>query len=219
MVRNKEKYDQAIHLRKRGFTLSEIAKYCDISKSTASKWLQNKCFSQQVTEANKLRVGAENAKRLKLMAKARTAERKHRYADAMQAAKTEFVNYQSNPAFVAGLMVYVTAGDINDSQVIRFSHSNPALHKTVIGFCEQFLGVSRESNKLWLQLYQGASEEKAMKHWSRITKVPYSRFYKNQYVSTTQKTPLHFGVGNTIIASTYHKHKLLTWVKLAQKQW
>ena len=45
MVRNQEKYDQAVSLRKRGFTLEEIAKYCDISKSTASTWLKNKAFS------------------------------------------------------------------------------------------------------------------------------------------------------------------------------
>ena len=41
MVRNQEKLAQVVSLRKRGFTLDEIAKYCDISKSTASEWLKN----------------------------------------------------------------------------------------------------------------------------------------------------------------------------------
>ena len=58
MVRNKEKYEQAV-LRKRGFTLAEIAKYCDIAKSTASKWLKEEAFSQAVTTQNAKRAGAK----------------------------------------------------------------------------------------------------------------------------------------------------------------
>lgn len=219
MVRNFEKIQEAENLRRRGFTLEEIAKYCDISKSTASKWLKNKPFSDAVTIQNKRRVGAENAERLRLIAKARASERKNRYKDAENAARTEFRNYQSNPAFIAGLMVYVSAGDKKDLRTIRLSHVDVKLHRMFIRFSEQFLGVSRESIHLWLQLYAGISEESAMKYWSKQTKVPYSQFYKNQYVHTQAKDPLHFGVGNTIIASTYHKQKLLAWVQLAQKTW
>ena len=49
MVRNKEKYEQVLSLRKRGFTLEELAKYCNIAKSTASKWLKEEAFSAEVT--------------------------------------------------------------------------------------------------------------------------------------------------------------------------
>jgi DNA-binding transcriptional MerR regulator len=219
MVRNREKYEQAIQLRQRGFTLAEVAKYCDISKSTASKWLKNKAFSDSVTKANQRRVGAENAKRLKLMSKARTTERNKRSVEIEKSAKTEFRNYQSSLDFCAGLMVYVVAGDRNDEYVIRLSHTDPQVHRSFIAFCERFLGVSRGSIRIWLHLYQNASEQKAMQHWSKVTRLPYSCFYKNHYTQTKQKLPLHFGVGNTIIASTYHKQKLLTWVKLAQKTW
>jgi orotate phosphoribosyltransferase-like protein len=52
MVRNKDKYEQAVSLRKRGFTLAEIAKYCDISKSTASVWLKDEAFSEVVKAQN-----------------------------------------------------------------------------------------------------------------------------------------------------------------------
>lgn len=102
MVRNKEKYDQAVRLRKRGFTLEEIAKYCDISKSTASKWLKNKAFSAQVTKQNVKRAGAENAKRLKLINKARGTERVARYREAVRSAETEFKHYKTIPFSLLG---------------------------------------------------------------------------------------------------------------------
>jgi transcriptional regulator with XRE-family HTH domain len=219
MVRNQEKFDQAVSLRKRGFTLEEVAKYCDISKSTASKWLKNQAFSDRVTKQNKKRAGAENAKRLKLISKARGGERKQRYADAAASAKVEFSNYRKDPLFMAGLSAYLAAGDLKDDRVIRLSHKSPELHRLFVHFSVQFLGISRSKIHLWLLLYEGVSEEKAMKKWSKISSVPLSQFYKNQFVNQTSKETLHYGVGNTIIGSTYHKQKLKTWIRLAEKAW
>ncbi|MFT7645146.1 MAG: transcriptional regulator with XRE-family HTH domain [Candidatus Paceibacteria bacterium] len=219
MVRNEEKYEQAVGLRKRGFTLEEIAKVCEISKSTASIWLKNKAFSALVTKQNVKRAGAENAKRLQLVAKARGGERKRRYADAATSAKVEFAHYQTNPLFLAGLTAYVAAGDLKDDRVIRFSNVSPELHRLFVRFCIEFLGIEKQNIHLWLHLYEGASEERVMKIWSKVTTIPYSQFYKNQFVNKGSRKPLHSGVGNTIIGSTYHKQKLKAWVQLVKKSW
>lgn len=219
MVRDKDKYEQVVGLRKRGFTLEEIAKYCEISKSTASIWLKNKDFSSQVTRQNVKRAGAENAKRLQLIAKARGGERKRRYADAAASAKVEFAHYQNKPLFMAGLTAYVAAGDLKNDRTIRFSNTSPELHRLFIRFCTEFLGIEKQNIHLWLQLYEGSSEERAMKTWSKITSIPYSQFYKNQFVNKASRKPLHSGVGNTIIGSTYHKQKLKAWVLLVKKSW
>lgn len=219
MVRNEEKYEQAVQLRKRGFTFDEIAKYCGVSKGTVSNWLKNKAFSENVTKANKRRVGQENAKRLRLIAKARGAERAKRYKDAADSAKVEFAHYEANPLFMAALTLYIASGDSAEEHSIRLSHTSPELHRLFSQFSQDFLGVPREKIHLCLALYRGVSEEKAMKYWSKITTVPYHRFYKSQLLNTSSKSPLHFGVGNTIIASTYHKQKLKVWVQLAKKKW
>ncbi len=219
MVRNKEKYEQAVGLRKRGFTLEEIAKYCDISKSTASEWLKNKAFSALITKQNVKRAGVENAKRLRLIAKTRGTERKRRYSDAVSSAKVEFANYQKDPLFMAGVAAYTAAGDLKDERTIRFSHSSPELHRLFIKFAINFLGVEKGQLHLLLHLYKGASEEKSMKKWSKSTTIPYSQFYKNQFVNKYSSKPLHSGVGNTIIGSTYHKQKLKAWAQLARKSW
>jgi len=219
MVRNTQKYEQVISLRKRGFTMQEIARYCDISKSTASKWLKNEVFSAAVTSTNSKRAGVENAKRLRLMAKSRGTERKARFKDAQTNALVEFKNYQSNPAFRSGLMAYIAAGDGSNDNKVRLSSASLFLHRTFISFAQDFLGVEKQRVHIWLLLYQGVNEETAMKQWSKNVKLPLGQFYKNQYVQNTPKQPLHFGVGNTIIGSTYHKQKLLTWVQQAEKQW
>lgn len=219
MVRNEEKYEQALQFRKRGFTLEEIAKICDVSKGTVSKWLKNNAISEGVTKQNKKRAGQENAKRLRLMSKARGQERASRYREAIRSAETEYRHYKSSPLFVAGLMLYVAQGDMKSDRQIRLSGTKEKSHRIFIKFALEYLGVSKEDVHFWILLYKGQSEESCMKRWKAVTSLPYSQFYKNQYIHTIKtKQTLHNGVGNTIIASTVLKHKLNRWIELSLKE-
>jgi len=219
MVRNEDKYNQVLSLRQRGFTLEEIARYCDISKSTASLWLKDKAFSVQVTKQNLKRAGTENAKRLKLINKARTTERSTRYSEAVRSAETEYKHYKKDPLFIAGLMLYVGEGDLKAERVIRFSTSNIEAHKVFIRFVKEYMGLERTRIHFRLLLYPDLKEEVCMKKWHKSTGIPYSQFYKNQVIqSNSTKRTLHHGVGNTIIGSTVLKCKLNRWVELATKE-
>ena len=219
MVRNQEKYDQAVSLRKRGFTLEEVAKYCDISKSTASKWLKDKAFSAQVTKQNVKRAGIENAKRLKLISKARGVEREARYKEAVHSAETEYKHYKNDPLFIAGLMLYVGEGDNKNRRLIRLTNARMDLHQIFIHFIKEYLGIEKSKIRFWILLYPDLNEEKCMKKWSRATGIPYSQFYKNQVINgKSTKRTLHYGVGNIIIGSTVLKHKLSRWIELSTKE-
>jgi transcriptional regulator with XRE-family HTH domain len=219
MVRNNEKLEQAIQFRKRGFTLEEIAKICEVSKSTISKWLKNNANSAEITKQNKRRAGQENAKRLKLMSKTRTTERKVRYMEIDRSAETEFKHYKKNALFIAGVMVYTSLGDTTDKSVIRLTTARLEAQKTFISFAVEYLGVPKNKIKLWLLLYPSHNEEACMRKWHKITGVPYAQFHKNQVIkgNSTHKT-LHHGVGNTIIGSTVLKRKLVRWIELMQKE-
>ena len=218
MVRSQEKYDQAVGLRKRGFTLEEIAKYCGIAKSTASKWLQNKDFSTQVTKQNVCRAGQENAKRLRLVNKARGGERATRYREAARSAEIEYRHYKKDSLFTAGLMLYLADGDSKNKRTTRLSCVRLESHKIFIRFAVEYLGVEKNRIHFWILLYRGQSEEKCMRKWKQITTLPYSQFYKNQVIqSKVKKQTLHYGVGNTLINSIAMKHKLTRWVELLTK--
>lgn len=218
MVRNEEKYSQAVQFRKRGFTLEEIGKICEVSKSTVSKWLKNKAFSTDVTKINQQRARQENGKRLKLVQKSRTLERTKRYQEAERSAVTEYKHYKNNSLFIAGLILYQCNGDLADARTIRFSSVQNPPHKIFISFCREFLGVQIKDTRFQLVLSSNHSEEACMRKWKRITGLPYSQFHKTQYLQTKpKKKPLHSGVGSTIIGNTVLKRKLLVWLKLVQK--
>ncbi len=214
----KEAYEQAVAFRKRGFTYTEIAKICDVSRGTISNWLAKEDFSKQVAKNNKERAYKDNVGRIKLVNKARNVERNTQYKEILRLAETEYKHYQSNPLFVAGLMLYANVGDKKHSNLIRITNNEPALHNIFIKFAIDYLGVEKPNLHFWLLLYPEHDEVKCMKHWSRKINVTVGQFYKNQVVtSRSNKQPLHFGVGNTIIGSTLLKKKLLFWVELFLK--
>ena len=218
MVRDRENYDQALRLRERGFTLQEIARVCGVSKSTVSKWLKNNVISADITKKNKKRAGQENAKRLQLMQKARGTERVARYSESLKNAVTEFKHYKTSTLFMSGLMLYSAHGDRQDESKVRFSTTDIQAHKIFIKFTKEYLGVDADDIRLWLQLYQDQAESVCMKKWQRATALPYQQFYRTQFVQTSSKNTLHYGVGNTIISRTVLQRKLLKWVDLAQKE-
>jgi transcriptional regulator with XRE-family HTH domain len=218
-VYKQEAYEQAFAFRRRGFTYKEIAKICNVSVSTLSNWLKAEPFSQQITTANTKRATLENTKRLALINKARTTERKSQYAAIAKLAETEYKHYRTSPLFIAGLMLYVSAGDLDTSRLIRLSTNRPELHRIFIKFATTYLGVEKNTIRFWLLLYPDLDEVACMKHWCKKTGLSVSQFYKNQVIQgRSQKRTLHFGVGNTIIGSTLLKRKLAKWMELASKE-
>ncbi len=214
-----EAYEQAISFRKRGFTYTEIAKICNVSRGTVSNWLAKETFSVAVAQNNKKQAAKDNQARIKLVNKARNAERALKYSEILKHAQTEYKHYRSSPLFIAGLMLYVAAGDMSDPRVIRLSTSKTELQQVFVRFAIEFLGVEKKSVHLWLSLYPTHDEIKCMKYWSRKTGISVSQFSKNQVIpGKVNKQALQFGVLNTIIGSVLLKKKLLCFIALATKE-
>ncbi len=236
MIRDEEKYKQAVEFRKRGFTYSEIAKIVGISKSTASAWLSKKAFSKRVAKDNAKRAARENIKRMELLNKARKNERRARYHEALHTAETEFKHYKHSPLFIAGLSLYMADGDQKDPSRIRVSSTNPNLHRIFIHFLHDFMGMEPDEVTFITTLYSGMDEAKEMKWWSRNIKIKLGvyHFGKTQFLktnntaqsspSTTTKTknhptpPQNHGSGTTFTDNTFQKKKLLHWLHLLQHE-
>jgi predicted transcriptional regulator len=219
MVRDEEKYQLATHYRKRGFSYSEIAKLCGVSKGTVSNWFAKKAFSKKVKKDNIEKAARENVKRIGLVNKARQSEREKRYQEVERAAKTEFRHYKTNPKFMAALMLYLAQGDTTNPRLIRLSDSRPEVHVIFNKFAKSFLGVSYDQIRFWLLLYPTHKEAVCVRLWSQKLKLTREQFYKNQVVSgESKRETLQSGVGNTIIGSTVLKRKLNIWLELATKE-
>lgn len=217
MIRKEEAYAQAVEFRKRGFTYSEIAKICGVSKGTVSNWLSKKRFSKAIAKENAQKAARDNRKRIALVNKARSAERKKRYKEAVHSAETEFKHYKHSPLFIAGLMLYQASGDLVDPSRIRLSSTDVEQHRVFVKFLHDFLGVEKENVQFWLLLHAKQPEERVCKWWARRIPLSVSRFGKTQFTKQ-QVEGLHYGTGNTIIGNTVLKQKLQKWITLALKE-
>lgn len=213
MIRNEETYAQVLEFRRRGFTYTEIAKICGVSKSTVSNYLAKKKFSKQVAKDNAQRAAKENVKRIGLVNKARVAERKARYQEAEQTAMTEFKHYRHNLLFITALAFYRASGDLEDSSRIRLSSNDIEQHRVFVKFLHEFLGVEKEQIQFWLLLHAKQPEERIVKYWARRIPLSMSCFGKTQHTKQTVEG-LHYGTGNTIIGNTVLKKKILKWIEL-----
>lgn len=212
-------YIEAVELRRRGFTYTEIAKICNVSRGTVSNWLKNEAFSKKIAAENIKKAVKENTRRLGLINKARLSERKHRFEEVIRIAEIEFKNYKHSPLFISGLMLYLSEGDLKNSRQIRISSSRTELHRIFIDFAINYLAVEKSSVHFWLLLHPDHDVASCMRLWSRKTTLSPAQFYKNQVIQGyTQVKPLHFGVGNTIIGNTLLKKKLNHWIFLLNKE-
>lgn len=219
MIRNEEKYKQAIEFRKRGFTYSEIAKICGVSVSTVSNWVAKRKFSKAVAKDNSVKAARANKKRMTLLNNTRKTERILQYAQAVQSAETEFKHYKNNPLFISGLMLYLADGDRTDLSRMRISSTDAPVHRIFISFLQEFLGVPLADITFVLTLYSGMDKKKEMKWWSRTISVSVSNFGKTQFIQRKGRdTILHHGSGNTIIGSTVLKRKLNRWIELLTEE-
>ena len=216
MVRDYTTYQQALALRARGFTMTEIARVCAVSKSTISKWLKNNDISATVTKQNKQRAGQANAKRLQIIRKARAAERALRYQEAGRSAALEYGHFKSAPLFVAGLMLYSAHGDHTQTRSVRVTTVDQAAHRIFQQFAVTYLGVAPRAIRMQLCLYPAHDASECLAAWRTATGLPTEQFYKTQTLTSNQTAPLHFGVGNTIINGTILQQKLAGWLEQAR---
>ncbi len=218
MVRDEEKLVLATQFRKRGFTYSEIAKICGVSKSTVSNWLSKKAFSKKIKKENVAKAARDNVKRIGLLNKARQAERKARYSEAKRTAETEFKHYKKDPLFIAGVTLYLASGDRTEDCRLRLTSNDPAQHKLFIRFLSEYIGVEKKRLQFWLLLPTGQKEVTSAKWWSRQISLSVSQFGKTQFLPASKKSLLHNGTGNTIIGSRVLKLKLQRWIELFLKE-
>lgn len=217
MVHNPEKLEMATYYRKRGFSYSEIANLCGVSKSTVSNWLAKKKFSKSVKADNIRKAARENSDRIRLVTKARQAERTKRYVEAIRSAETEFRNYKNDPAFLSGVLLYKAVGDLSHPSRIRFSTNNAQLHTIFIRFACNYLGVDKKTIKCWLLLHVNQSITVEERWWAKQLKLSPAQFGKSQRIESRTEL-LHNVTGNTIIGNTVLKRKLIRWTELATKQ-
>lgn len=201
-------------LRKEGKSYGYIQKELGVSRSTLCDWFKNEDWSRHIKNKNSNEIIRISTDRLNKMNVARSSMLENKYKDVIIEAEEEYLLYKNNPLFVAGLMLYDGEGDHLSKSAIRFTNIDFGLHKVFINFSKEFLKRDLSLIKFSVLLYPDLNIDECVDKWCKELGILKQNVYKPQVIMGKNKTrKLHFGVGTSIILSSFLKHKLLFWIK------
>ncbi|MDP2864360.1 MAG: hypothetical protein Q8N73_01715 [bacterium] len=204
---------KAISLRKLGKSYSEIHKKVRVSKSTLSLWLRGiRLTPEQIGELKGRQKtgyrGGEGNRRKRI----------ERTRQVISGAKKEAKYLFKNPLFLPGLMLYWAEGDkSDDKERVKFSNSDPAMIKFMMGWFRKICKVPEEKFRVALNIHTLHCRKDVENYWSKITQVPLNQFQKTYIKPTSLKhrrNKLYNGTCNIVVCNKDLFRKIKGW-KLA----
>lgn len=208
---------QAIKLRKKGFSYSEIQKTVHVSKDTLSRWCRDVILTpSQMEELRSKRLRGAARGRI-IGAKKQQHDRIKRTKELIKKGKKEVGLMNKRDRFIAGIALYLGDGYKSDKGV-GFSNSSSQVIAFMMRWFREFSQVPEEKFRGQIWIHEDLDELKARKYWSKITKIPISQFQKsyiakNKRESKKIRKKLHeYGVFAVRISSAETQRKILGWI-------
>ena len=171
--------EDALALRKNGFSYTYISSKTGLSKSTLSGWLTE--ISYTPNKETVLAFGKARA-----AASARRAElRQESIQEIRKTTIKDIGNVGQRDLFLFGLGLYLGEGCKTNSQ-IRMINSDPRIIQATIAWF-RMLGVKESQFRLRLHLYPDSEVRQSLQFWSRTTSIQLSQFQKHQIDSRIDK--------------------------------
>ncbi|MDQ3544230.1 MAG: helix-turn-helix domain-containing protein [Actinomycetota bacterium] len=165
---NLSEQQRARELRAESWTLLDIARELDVSKSSVSLWVRDGDFVPHPRRHNYWT--KDNPHPLQV-AKLEEIER-------CNAEGVEWIGTVSEREFLtAGVMLYSGEGSKTDGAV-KFANTNPALVVFFVRWLRTFFDVVESRLRVHLYLHQGLDLDSAIRYWSARTVIPSAQFTK-----------------------------------------
>ena len=192
----KEK-EEAIQMRLKGMSYSQIKSKIKVSKSTLSIWLEKYPLSEkrirELRDWNPRRI--ENCRNTKLR------KRQAMLEGVYQNVIKEVGKLSPRDLFIAGLFLYWGEGTKASRNLVAFTNTDPAMLKFFIKWLN-LIGIKRDLLKVKLHLYIDMDIEEKTRFWSKELGIPNSRFV-SPYIKDSKFTSLTykggFGQGTCIV--------------------
>ena len=199
MAKIKEK-EIAQKLRRKGWSIGDIAEKLSVSKSTVSHWCRDIALSVHAIERISTKSKTKStAALLKFSEKMRRARLEDTVQSSLKGKKMIGV-LSKRDIFCIGLGLYWGEGYKRGSQEFGFTNSDPLMIKFYIQWLESVFAVAHKD--LILRVSINASHahriSEVQKYWSHETNIPESQFTKISLIKTQSKKrytneKAHFG--------------------------
>lgn len=171
---------EAIKLRKKGFSYSEILETVHVSQSSLSLWLHAiKLNKKQILRINKKgdlarKTGSVALKKYRIL----------KTRKIIKYAISEVGNIDKKDLMFIGTALYWAEGnkqkEHNPSANVIFSNSDPRMIRIYLKWLRECLKISEDQLVIEIYIHRTykRSIENLKHHWAAITNIPFSRFEK-----------------------------------------
>lgn len=210
---------RAYELRREGKSYKEIRKLLNIPLGTIAGWLKNEEWSKKIRDELGAKTSLAFPAKLAAIQKSNKARWAKKYKEYRQAAELEFVQYQNDPLFIAGLMLFWGEGNKSPKDsTVRLANSDPVMIRIFYNFLLKIGGIDPDKIKIHLLLYPDLVDDMQKSFWSKAVSIPLSQFVKSTYIKGKHPTRrLSYGVCMIYSCNRELKDKILVWLNLYQK--
>ncbi len=173
--------EQAIDLRKKGWSYNIISERLGVAKSTLSHWLRNVHFTPNKTVRKRMNEAWEKS------AKTRHDLKKKSIQDAKNKALRTIDNVSKRDLMMLGLGLYIGEG-MKLYETTRVSNSDPLVIKCLMRWFREVLEIPNKHFRGRVHIYPDIDEKEALTYWSRIAKIPLTQFGKCAVDKRTDKS-------------------------------
>ncbi len=205
----------ARELRIQGFSFSEIIERIpNLSKGTLNGWLKDIELTDEQRDRLLLKIknGADKG-RLK-GAFTNHQKRIEITEQIMTFAKNESKEKLNDTFFTAGIMIYWAEGDKTSQERVAITNSDPIMIQFMMDWFRKVCEVPESKFKIALSIMTLHDKVEAEKFWSRLTKVPLTRFHKTRIKPTLLKgkrNPSYMGTCRVVITDKNLFRKIMGW--------
>ena len=171
---------QAVKLRKKGFSYSEILETVHVSQSSLSLWLH----SIKLDRKQKLRLTHKSDLARKRGSQTLKNNRIARTVEIIEKAKSEIGILNNKQLMLIGIALYWAEGskqkDHDPSKELVFSNSDPKMIRLYLKWLTEclFVPVERIVFEIYIHKSHKKSPQDLAKHWSEITGFTQSKFVR-----------------------------------------
>lgn len=177
---------RAINLRRKGFSLTEIAEKLPVSKSTLSEWLSSIELSSSAQKrlADKQILGQYKSVLLK---RKLTEKHKKLYQEAaLIDIKKIFFGKELQKLCCA--LLWWCEGN-KDTSMVRFTSSDRTLIANYLNVLRSGFVIDESKFRALVHIHAYHNDKKQKKYWSKITKIPLEQFNASfQKLNTGKRT-------------------------------
>lgn len=174
--------NQALEMREKGMSYSQIRENLAVSKSTLSLWLREHPLSRE--RINELRGNSEQ--RIERCRNTKRRNRQLRLDKVFDSSSKRIKTLNEREFYVAGLLLYWAEGTKAARGSVCMTNTDPAMLSFFISWLVS-IGVDRSRIRGYLHLYEDMDIAYETRYWAEILCLPESSFRK-PYIKASEQS-------------------------------